>query len=429
MRIIYTLLLGFFANCTYTQDLYFPPLDSVTWETIAPSDLNFCQDSIDDLISFLEVEDTRSFILLREGKIVLEEYFGDFDKDSFWTWFSAGKSLRAMLIGIAQEKNLLNIDDKTSDYLGIGWTSLTQEREDSITIWHQMTMTSGLNPIDFTCVTPDCLTYLQSAGSIWAYHNGPYNLLKEVLENATNTPINQLTNNWIKTKIGMTSGFWLAAQNNTFFLSKARDMARFGLLVQNAGVWDSTIVLGDSSFMNNMLNTSQDLNPAYGYLWWLNGKSSFVAPGGSQQIPGMITPNAPTDVVTAAGSNGQFVSISPSNGYVMIRQGLSSSNDNAAIALLDNIWKRIINLDCSTTSVKSINQMQIDVYPNPFSDFIQINGLDEQFLEVSLLNSKGQLLQYFSNQSKLKIIDLPSGLFYLKIKYKGEETYRKVIRK
>jgi CubicO group peptidase (beta-lactamase class C family) len=334
-----------------------------------------------------------------------------------------------MLIGIAQEKNLLNIDDKTSDYLGIGWTSLTQEREDSITIWHQMTMTSGLNPIDFTCVTPDCLTYLQSAGSLWAYHNGPYNLLKEVLENATSTPINQLTNNWIKTKIGMTSGFWLAAGDNTFFLSKARDMARFGLLVQNAGVWDTTIVLGDSTFMNNMLNTSQDLNPAYGYLWWLNGKSSFVAPGGFQEIQGMIAPNSPTDVVTAAGSNGQFVSISPSNGYVMIRQGLSSSNDNAAIALLDNIWKRIINLDCSTTSVKSINQMQIDVYPNPFSDFIQINGLDEQFLEVSLLNSKGQLLQYFSNQSKLKIIDLPSGLFYLKIKYKGEETYRKVIRK
>jgi len=102
----------------------------------------------------LELQGTKSFILLKNGKIVLERYFGTFSQDSSWVWFSAGKSFRAVLIGIAQKEGFLNINDHTSEYLGRGWTSLTQPQEDSITIWHQLTMTTGLNELFFTCTNP-----------------------------------------------------------------------------------------------------------------------------------------------------------------------------------------------------------------------------------------------------------------------------------
>ena len=55
------------------QEEYFPPADITgIWETTSPTEMNWCQDSIDALYDFLEVEQTKSFILLKDGKIILE---------------------------------------------------------------------------------------------------------------------------------------------------------------------------------------------------------------------------------------------------------------------------------------------------------------------------------------------------------------------
>jgi len=198
--LLFLLLIPVFAP---SQNLYYPPNSVTEWETVDPLELNFCPDSITSLYSFLEDNQTKSFLLLKDGKIVLEEYFGTYTQDSVWIWFSAGKSLRAMLVGIAQEEGLLDINDPTSDYLGNGWTSLTADQEEAITIWHQLTMTSGLNPLNFDCTDPSCLTYLFPPGERWFYHNSPYNLTKEVLEAASGQNINQYTLAKIRNPIGM----------------------------------------------------------------------------------------------------------------------------------------------------------------------------------------------------------------------------------
>jgi hypothetical protein len=54
-------------------------------------------------------------------------------------------------------------------------------------------------------------------------------------------------------------------------------MARFGLLIQGNGAWNGTQLI-NSTYFNEMVNTSQNLNKSYGYLWWLNGKPSFMVP-------------------------------------------------------------------------------------------------------------------------------------------------------
>lgn len=345
MTRILTLLLALVVGIAHAQTSYFPPENGL-WDTIAPAELNWCEQPINELYDFLEEEQTKSFIVLKDGKIVLEKYFGTYTQDSLWFWFSAGKSLRAMLVGIAQEDGLLSINDKTSDHLGTGWTSMPQSQEDSITIWHQLTMSTGLDESDFECTDPSCLTYAAPAGTRWFYHNAPYNLLKDVLESATGQTLNQYTNNSIENTIGM-SGFWISVLYNTFYLSTARDMARFGILVQSNGVWDGQTVLGDTDYINDMLNTSQSMNPSYGYLWWLNGKSSYIPPGIAISLPGALAPDAPDDVVTAAGSQGQYISFSPSSGLMVIRQGGSNDNDLAAITLINDIWERVGLLMCN----------------------------------------------------------------------------------
>src|SRR6478736_2731994 len=80
-----------------SQSLYFPPLTNNTWDTIAPASLGWCQPAIDSLYSYLEQTNTKAFMILKDGKIVLEKYFGNYTVDSIHYWASAGKSLIGML--------------------------------------------------------------------------------------------------------------------------------------------------------------------------------------------------------------------------------------------------------------------------------------------------------------------------------------------
>ena len=233
------------------------------------------------------------------------------------------KACARYLIGIAQEKGFLNIHQRTSDILGDKWSGLSPDQEDLITIWHHITMTTGLNPIQPDCTDPSFLTYLADAGSRWYYHNAPYNLTRNILETATGQSINVLTNAWIKSIIGMETGIWIPVDYKTVFFSRARDMARFGILMQNGGIWDTMAVVSDQTYLDSMIRPSQDLNPSYGYLWWLNGQSNHILPGHFLSSEGFLAPDAPADVIVAAGAEGQLVSIAPSLGLVIVRQGLS----------------------------------------------------------------------------------------------------------
>ena len=122
--IIFLFLL--FAKNAIAQSLYFPPISGSTWDTTSASSLGWCTGApLDSLNSFLNYRNTKGFILLKDGKIVLEKYYGTFTKDSNWYWASAGKTLVAFTVGIAQENNLRNIHDKKSQNLGHGWSSFT----------------------------------------------------------------------------------------------------------------------------------------------------------------------------------------------------------------------------------------------------------------------------------------------------------------
>ncbi|MDV7393133.1 serine hydrolase, partial [Arthrospira platensis SPKY1] len=112
---------------------------------MSPQDLGWCPNKIDSLYQFLGDNHTKAFIVLKDGKIVLEQYFNGHSATANWYWASAGKTITALLIGVAQQEGHLQITQPTSTYLGAGWTSLTPQQESQITVWHQLTMTTGLH--------------------------------------------------------------------------------------------------------------------------------------------------------------------------------------------------------------------------------------------------------------------------------------------
>ena len=90
----YTLLLLLIITNVFAKaQIYFPPNTGNTWATIDPAELGWCEDQIPELLTFLESNNTKAFIVLKNGKIVIENYFGTFTQDSLWYWASAGKTL------------------------------------------------------------------------------------------------------------------------------------------------------------------------------------------------------------------------------------------------------------------------------------------------------------------------------------------------
>lgn len=325
------------------ETFYFPPINSEAWKTTSLQDLGWKTENEQLLYDFLEANDTDAFIILSNGKIAIEKYFGDFTATEAHSWNSAAKTLTAFTVGIAQQEGFLSIDHPSSDYMGKGWSTLMPEQEQKITVRHHLTMTTGLDytvPENF-CIDKECFVYKNEPGNYWYYHQGAYTILDHIITGAVNQEFKTYFNTKIRNKIGM-QGSWIKTGNLNLYFSNARSMARFGLLNLNKGSWDETPILTDTSFFNAMTTTSQDLNESYGYLWWLNGKSSYKVPGSEELFSGKLISSAPDDLIAGLGAFDQKLYVIPSKKMVIVRMGESAEEGELGPTNFDNeLWIRI----------------------------------------------------------------------------------------
>jgi len=325
---------------TPKESMYFPSNTDSIWETKTPASLGWNASALQSLKDYLFQKNTKSFMILVNGRIVMEEYFDGHTPTSTWPWNSAGKTLVATTTGIAQQEGLLSINNKVSQYLGVGWTSEPLEKENLITSRHLLTMTSGLNDSS-ELIRKVTLTYMADAGTRWSYHN-VFQKLMDVIAGASKQDFETYFNTKLKNKIGM-EGFWNNGLIFKIYHSNTRSMARFGLMALNKGKWNNETIINET-FFNESINTSQNINPSYGYLWWLNGKSKYMVPGGQTVYPSTLVPNAPSDMYAAMGASDQRIYVIPSKNMVIIRMGEASdpSNPNFALSGFDNaLWEKI----------------------------------------------------------------------------------------
>ncbi len=319
---------------------YYPPLTGDVWDTKTAASLGWNEAKLQEAFDYAGTKNSFGLIILHKGKIVKEQYWNGWNKDSRYYIASAGKSVVALLAGIAQKEGIIGISNKTSQYLGTGWTSLPLVKENLITVKHQLSMTTGLDDgvPDQDCTTPSCLIYKADAGTRWSYHNAPYHLLQTVLANASGKPFNQYSREKLFDKIGMPSAFWL----NYIMYCTTREASRFGLLVLSKGKWNGTAVLNDETYFNTMTNSSQTYNLSYGYLWWLNGKASSMVPGSQLVFPTSLAPNAPADMYMALGKDDKKIYVVPSLDMVVVRLGDDAGGAALGPSSFDNeLWTRL----------------------------------------------------------------------------------------
>lgn len=162
-----------------------------------------------------------------------------------------------------------------------------------------------------------------------------------MLESALGKSRNALTQEWIGDVIGIQRGSWFL--NGYVYASTAREAARFGLFIASGAKWGNGSQLLGPIFQRDMVRPNQTPNASYGYLWWLNGQSSYMLPGTQIVYQGSLVPTAPGDMVAALGMDDQKIYIVPSRELVVVRFGDRGGSSNPlALSQYDtDLWARI----------------------------------------------------------------------------------------
>jgi CubicO group peptidase (beta-lactamase class C family) len=310
-------------------ETYFPPVGSDDWERTTPEAAGWDTTDLSEAIQFAYEKGSYNLMIIHKGKIVAEEYWRSMTDTSQHALASISKSFMSFVIGVMQENGKLSIDDKVSDYLGEGW-SASPDTEADITIRHLLTMSSGLSKD---------LTYVGRPGETWRYSDAAYKILYGVIEKAAGTDYENVFHDVLFSKIGMKNYTWTGRD----LKSSARDLAKFGLMIQNGGFWNGEQLMKDNNYFYDMLHTSQDIQKAYGFLWWLNGTDSWYDDDGKVTVDGSISPAMPSDSRIAKGQFDQRIYIVPSLDLVVIRQGGSTGLPEFGEGSFDvEFWKRLM---------------------------------------------------------------------------------------
>jgi hypothetical protein len=181
-----------------------------------------------------------------------------------------------------------------------------------------------------------------------------------------------------------------------------------------------------------MTNSSQSLNPSYGYLTWLNGKGKMMVPGSQIVFNTSLAPNAPADMYAAMGKNGQLINVVPSMNLVMVRVGdAPGDNGEVPITFNNDIWFYLNKVICNTSnSLLEQNRVEgIQLYPNPATSELHILGyVPGENDAISIMNSHGAVLQFGLNQTTINTSELASGCYFLCIESSGYKTYKKFVK-
>jgi len=317
------------------------------WAAVAPEVVGWEPAALQAAMDFAGRHASRAMVVVVGGRVVAQQAWGvdlGFARDIA----SVQKSVVALLVGNLAHAGRVELDAPVAEYLGPGWTRATPAQEAAITVRHLLTMTSGLEN-DFTFGT--------EPGTVWRYNTNAYQQLPRVVEAASGAPLDVVTRTELFDPIGVSpASRWrerlglgrLGVDPNgrptRGLVMTAPDLARVGLLVERGGRWDGRAVLADRRYLAAALDSSQDLNPAYGYLWWLNGKASHVLPGPPVSAPGPLVPDAPGDLVAGLGRDDQKLYVCRSLDLVVTRLGDNAGSSRAdALSSFDNeLWRRLV---------------------------------------------------------------------------------------
>lgn len=277
---------------------------------------------------------TLSLLIVHKGQIIHERYAPGVDLTTRTRTWSTAKSIAVTLIGMMVDQGKMALDQP----LGFEWLPKVRSPEkdprSAITLRNLLNMSSGLYPVDnagLEVATGSGLAYfagtssvqgalnralIREPGSYWDYENydtllGIYRL--KLALGGDQKAYLEFPRKALLDKIGMRNTLIGADRFGDFILSSqiytnARDLARFGLLYLQNGMWHGERLLSEQwiKFVRTPAPSTAKTGNLYGGQWWL--------------VPDDRT-DVPKDAYSTAGNRGQYVVVVPSHDLVIVRRG------------------------------------------------------------------------------------------------------------
>ncbi|MCA9734314.1 MAG: serine hydrolase [Deferribacteres bacterium] len=307
------LIAGFLCGCKEDNPVS-PPLYTYTipeqiddgWATASLADVGLQEETVEEgiiRIQFGLYKGVHSVLIVKDGKLVLEEYFSGVNADGYSTHFdrtmphllaSDTKSITSALVGIAIDQHYIaSVDEHVLPYFP-QYNDVHTEQKDHLTLEHFLTMSAGLqfdewsypysddrndhvamnqssDPVHFALALP----MEAEPGTRFTYNSGLPITLGKIVEKASLMPLDEFAETYLFTPLGISDYSWWRYPNGTFQAGGGldmlpRDMAKFGYLYLNNGMWQGEQIISREWIEQSVQNhIAIDSYWNYGYLWWL----------------------------------------------------------------------------------------------------------------------------------------------------------------
>lgn len=328
------------------------PLDlSAEWLTTSPGAVGLDQGRVEGAIAHARgLPNLTSLLVVRRGRLAVEEYFNGHRAEQLADVRSVTKSLVATLTGIAVAEGLLpGINERIGGFLSADYGDAMSPTERAITVYDLLTMTGGWDWDESTtagynawATAPDPVRALLARplihrpGTRFTYNSAAVHLLGVVLERATGRTVPQLAADYLFGPLGVQGVQWErladgSVNGGSGVDLRPRDLAKLGALwLQDGDPGDGRILpsgwvrAGTSSRFALWEGGAPLSQQGYGYLWWIDrtaARTHFFAWGFGGQFV-WVAPEL--DMVVVVTSNWRAAAVPPSrlsnNGLELIVQ-------------------------------------------------------------------------------------------------------------
>ena len=292
--------------------------------------------------------DVHSILAYRGGKLVIEEYFYEYDRDRPHQMRSASKSVESALVGIAIDRGAIPNDTVlVTKRLPYPSYANPDPRKNALTLRDLLTMQSGLACDDWNGASPgnesrvyqseDWVKFVldlpmaADPGTKGSYCSGNVKVAGRLVELASGKSLPVFAQQYLFDPLGIRArdvrwNYTLSSSNAATFAQlymRPRDMLKFGILFQQQGRWKDRQVISRDWVARSTGQWSTVGDQKYGYFWWHQWVMA-AAPGGPRHV----------DMIVATGNGGQKIYLVPSLDLIVVLTGGSYNTNSPATTIM-----------------------------------------------------------------------------------------------
>jgi CubicO group peptidase (beta-lactamase class C family) len=300
----------------------------------------------------------QTLLVVRHGRLVVEEYFNGWSRDQAHTLQSDTKSVTSLVAGIAAGEGALDVNQPVTGFFP-EYPDLRNldARKRAMRVEDLLTMRTGLDwsedpyagsPLQaLNESTGDWLRLVldwpmrSAPGGRWEYNSGGVIVLAGIVGHATGTRMDLYARRRLFDPLGMQGEWWYYGHPDSLVHAggglnlRARDLAKLGQLVLDGGRWRGTQVVPEAWIRRATTRTVHSprtlgAHPVdYGYLWWIASLDDPMNPH----------PRA-GDVYLASGVRGQWLFVVPA--YDLVVASNADSDDAHWADAFDFLYTHVL---------------------------------------------------------------------------------------